>query len=111
MHVYPGLRVRLQAVLREFARAECDLRRGAAQWIAIDIYIVEDVVWLDLLLLFVGVDLEARVPEADIVNRRLVLAERLARNVAAGLERLQIDVLQIEGGARAIDIALNVRLF
>ncbi len=111
MDVHPAPSVYRQTRERQFTRRQRYFGIGVVDLIAIHVDVVEHIQRTNLLLLLVRVDNESRVPQPNIVDRLLIGADCVRRNVRFSIEWLFLDRVETKGLARHLDVALDVRLF
>jgi hypothetical protein len=76
--------------------------------VAVDVDVGEVVVLGDGLEVADAGPQHLRVPQADVVDRRLVGLQGLGGEVVAGRERLGLDLLQVERFAGGVEVVLDV---
>ena len=90
------------------ARREHHLAVLAVDHVAVVVHVGELVVRPDLLKLAVGLQQRRVVPEADVLDREVVAAQILAGQVLLGGEVPLLDVVELVGQARVLDVPLDV---
>ncbi len=95
----------------ELALGEHDLAGGAVDAVAVDVDVGEVVVGADLLDLAEGVLERVPVPEADVLERGLVVLGVGGVDGGFGGELVLREAVEAVGGARGFDVVRDVRLF
>jgi hypothetical protein len=93
-----------EALLVEFSGRDHHLSELAVDHVTVDVDVPDAVERPDLLQLRVGRPQHRRVPEPDVVDRRLVGVDRLGVEIARCLERVHFDASESEGRVRGLDV-------
>ena len=110
--VHPRLRLRVEALLRHFARREKHLAIFAVYRVAVDVGVLEVVVRPDHLNLAIDVGQRPVVPQANVVYRLQVVLDELGVHLSllGGVELL-VNLVQPERLAGELDVARDERRF
>ena len=106
--VNPRARLLRELADIQLARGEHHLPGLSANFVAININVLKIVVGANLLYLSQGVAQGRPIPEADVVERRLIVSNLEARNRGVRIEVSNLDAFEFESLARPVDIVLDV---